>query len=177
MVVVLGVELRAVDEPHRALESFVKRARQVERGRGAFHRGDQRAASSIELFDDGRKRPAFVPLRGGLEAYGIRGCVALAAAAQVLESLLPEILHVGQVPHVLGDGPGAIDAAVCELVAHAMEERPESRHDAPQPFEKVGEHPRRMDEREPALGPARTRDRSLGAAPRGAHGRALAVCW
>ena len=158
MVVVLRVELRAVDEPHRALESFVKRARQVERGRDAFHRGDQRAASCGKLFDDRRKRPAFVPLRGGLQAHGIRRCVALAAAAQVIESLLPEIFHVGQVAHVLGDGPCAIDAALCELVAHAIEERPESRHDAPQPFEKVCEHPRRMDERERSLGPARTRD-------------------
>jgi hypothetical protein len=171
MVVVLGVELRAVDESHRALESFVKSARQVERWRGAFHRGDQHAASCSKLFDDRRKRPAFVPRRGVLEAHGIRRCVALAASAQVIESLLPESLHVGQVAHVLGDGPCAIDAALCKLVAHAIKEGPESRYDASQPFEKVSEHPRRMNESELALGPARTRDMGLGTAARGAHRR------
>ena len=68
VVVVLRVELRAIDEPHAALQALVERACPLEILRRRCERLDEVAPPLGELADDLRQRSRPVPLCRGLEA-------------------------------------------------------------------------------------------------------------
>jgi hypothetical protein len=81
--------------------------------------------------------------------------VRLPSCPQVLESLLPEFFHVGEMPDVLGNGPLSIDLTMRKLVVQSDDEHIQTRQYASKPFDEVGEHPWGVTKLELPLGPWR----------------------
>src|SRR5687768_1080681 len=78
---------------------------------------------------------------------------------QVFKSLLPEFLHVGEVPDVLGNRPLPLELTIRTAVIQPHEKGVQPREDAAKSFDEVGEHPWRMAKRELPLRPWRTLER------------------
>src|SRR5262245_61293036 len=155
VVVVLGGELRAVDEPHGCLETLVERARALQPRRGVRQRLDQTRSPFGQLRDCRRQWTELVALGQGLETYGIGGRVVLAALAQIFEPLLPQLLDVREMPDVLDDRPGILVTTMGGHLVDSGEERPQASGHAAQPLDEVGEHPRRVNELELPVRPSR----------------------
>ena len=97
-----------------------------------------------------------MPFRQLLEASGDGRRVRLLSFPQVFESLLPELLHVGEVPDVLGNRPLPLELTMRAVVIQSHKKGVEPRERAAQSFGEVGEHPWGMTERELPLRPWRT---------------------
>ena len=82
--------------------------------------------------------------------------VRLLPFPQVFKSFLPEVLHVGEVPDVLGNRPPSLELSMRTVVLQSHEKIVEPRQDAAESFDEVGEHPRWMNEQEFPLRPRRT---------------------
>src|SRR5262245_20200463 len=81
---------------------------------------------------------------------------------KVLQSLLPELLHVRQMSDVLRDGPLPVELTMCLLVVDAHEQRAEPRRQTSKALDEVCEHPWRVGERKGPLRPRRTLEIAAG---------------
>ena len=88
-----------------------------------------------------------------LEASADGRRVRLLCFPQVFKSLLPEFLHVGEVPDVLGNRPLPLELTMRAVVIQSHEKGVQPREDAAKSFDEVGEHPWRMTKQELPLRP------------------------
>ncbi len=155
MVVVLRDELRAIDEAHGTLQALVKGTRLSELRRSVRQGVDELPAPHAELGHDCGERLVDVSLGQRSEVLWASRGVDWSPISQIVQTLLPELFHVGQVPDVLSDGPRPVHSAMRDIVVQVVQKRPQSRDQAPQPLDEIDEHPRRVDEGEATFGPRR----------------------
>jgi len=141
MIVVLGVELRAVDEPHRASETLVKGGRRLQLGRRFRECSNEGAAPLPELAQDFGDGATHMALGRGLETSGIRRRVDRALEPKIFEPLLPKLLHIGEMPGVLSHGPSPIQLAVSRFVFDGAKQFLKARQQSAKPLREIGEHP------------------------------------
>lgn len=153
VIIVFGIELSAIDEPHRRLQALMEGTDTLQRGRRVRQSGDEAGTPLGELADDHWQRSSLVPRRRGLEARRLCRSVDLASLAKVLESFLPEIFHVGKMSDILSDGPLSVRLSMRSVIVDACEQWPKAGNQTPESFDEIGEHPRGMHERELALRP------------------------
>ncbi len=153
VVVVFGVELRAVNEAHRRLKPFMKRRCTLQRCRRRRESIDELRAPRAKFNDRVTQRPRLMAcgraLKPGRRCRGVHR----STLAEVFEPLLPELFDIREMPDVLSDRPFAIDLMMSCCVADALEQDVKSRHQAAQSFNEVGQHPWRMDKGKAALRP------------------------
>lgn len=153
VIIVFGIELSTIDEPHRRLQTLMEGTDTLERGRRVCQSGNEARPPFGELADDHWQRSSLVPQRGGLEARRLCRSVDIASLAKVLESFLPQIFHVGKMPDILSDGPLSVRLSTRSVIVDVCEQWPQAGNQTPEAFDEIGEHPRRMHERELALRP------------------------
>jgi hypothetical protein len=151
MVIMLRVELCAVDKPHWTLEPRVKHADKLKLLRGVDECLNKFAAFRLELQDDLRQSSSLMPVRSRFKPAWISRRIRITSLAEVLQSLLPQVLDVRQVADVLSDGPLPLVAPVRQVIIDTADQHADSRDHAAKALDEVGEHPERLPKSEAAL--------------------------
>jgi hypothetical protein len=100
------------------------------RGRKCGERLDQPTSPLGEVGDDLGERALLMALGGEREAARIGGRVDLTPVQQVVESLLPQVLDIGEMPDVLGDRPRPFQLATGEFSRKPLHEPRDPRRQA-----------------------------------------------